>query len=197
NAIKFTEAGEVVVSVSATATEGNTALRFAVRDTGIGIAPEHVGTVFKEFTQADATMTRRYGGTGLGLAISQRLVRLMGGEIEVQSEVGTGSEFSFTLALPPETAPMSRRLTAIAALGGRRVLVVDDNQTNRRILHEMLATEGIKVDEVATAVEGLEALRHAERKRAPYHLAILDVQMPDMDGFQMASVVRGELALAS
>ena len=197
NAIKFTEQGEVVVSVTtALAADDHVELRFAVRDTGIGIAPEHVGTVFKEFTQADATMTRRYGGTGLGLAISQRLVRLMGGEIEVQSEVGKGSEFSFTLAFPAETAPMSR-LTAIAALGGRRVLVVDDNQTNRRILHEMLAGEGIKVDDVATAAEGLEALRRAERKRAPYHLAILDVQMPDMDGFQMASVVRGERALAS
>ena len=197
NAIKFTEQGEVVVSVTtALAADDHVELRFAVRDTGIGIAPEHVGTVFKEFTQADATMTRRYGGTGLGLAISQRLVRLMGGEIEVQSEVGTGSEFSFTLAFLAETAPMSR-LTAIAALGGRRVLVVDDNQTNRRILHEMLAGEGIKVDDVATAAEGLEALRRAERKRAPYHLAILDVQMPDMDGFQMASVVRGEPTLAS
>src|SRR5438105_1031550 len=197
NAIKFTEQGEIVVSVTtALAADDHVELRFAVRDTGIGIAPEHVGTVFKEFTQADATMTRRYGGTGLGLAISQRLVRLMGGEIEVQSEVGTGSEFSFTLAFPAETAPMSR-LTAIAALGGRRVLVVDDNQTNRRILHEMLAAEGIKVDDVATAAEGLDALRRAERKRAPYHLAILDVQMPDMDGFQMASVVRGEPTLAS
>jgi len=197
NAIKFTEQGEVVVSVTtALAADDHVELRFAVRDTGIGIAPEHVGTVFKEFTQADATMTRRYGGTGLGLAISQRLVRLMGGEIELQSEVGKGSEFSFTLAFLAETAPMSR-LTAIAALGGRRVLVVDDNQTNRRILHEMLAAEGMKVDEVATAAEGLEALRRAERKRAPYHLAILDVQMPDMDGFQMASVVRGERALAS
>ncbi len=197
NAIKFTEQGEVVVSVTtALAADDHVELRFAVRDTGIGIAPEHVGTVFKEFTQADATMTRRYGGTGLGLAISQRLVRLMGGEIELQSEVGKGSEFSFTLAFLAETAPMSR-LTAIAALGGRRVLVVDDNQTNRRILHEMLAAEGMKVDEVATAAEGLEALRRAERKRAPYHLAILDVQMPDMDGFQMASVVRAERALAS
>src|SRR5438045_9633116 len=88
NAIKFTEAGEVVVSVSATATEGNTALRFAVRDTGIGIAPEHVGSVFREFTQADSTMTCRYGGTGLGLAISQRLLTLMGGKITVTSEVG-------------------------------------------------------------------------------------------------------------
>src|SRR5256714_4999791 len=197
NAIKFTEQGEIVVSVTtALAADDHVELRFAVRDTGIGIAPEHVGTVFKEFTQADATMTRRYGGTGLGLAISQRLVRLMGGEIEVQSEVGTGSEFSFTLAFPAETASMSR-MTAIAALGGRRVLVVDDNQTNRRILHEMLAGEGIKVDDVATAAEGLEALRRAERKRAPYHLAIVAVQMPDMDGFQMASVVRAERALAS
>jgi len=189
NAIKFTDQGEVVISVSAAATDGTARLTFAVRDTGIGIAAEHIASVFKEFTQADSTMTRRYGGTGLGLAISQRLVRLMGGELGVKSDVGRGSEFSFALTLPVETAPASRA-TALAALGGRRMLIVDDNQTNRRILREMLAAEGINVDEASTAADGLEALR-----RTRYDLAILDVQMPDMHGFQLATAVRAEKKL--
>ena len=195
NAIKFTEQGEIVISVSVAAMDGGVELRFAIRDTGIGIAPEHVESIFKEFTQADSTMTRRYGGTGLGLAISQRLVRLMGGELAVTSEVGRGSEFTFTLSLPVEPASPIRT-TALAALGGRRMLIVDDNQTNRRILREMLGAEGIKVDEASTAAEGLTAMRSATSKRAPYDLAILDVQMPDMDGFQLATAVRGERALA-
>src|SRR5438552_2885460 len=190
NAIKFTEQGEVVVSVSAAASDGSTTLRFAVRDTGIGIASEHIGTVFKEFTQADSTMTRRYGGTGLGLAISQRLVRLMGGAITVRSELGRGSEFSFAVTLPVEGASPTRGI-GLAALGGRRMLIVDDNQTNRRILREMLAAEGINVDEASTAAEGLAALR-----RVRYDIAILDVQMPDMDGFQLATAVRGEKKIA-
>ena len=190
NAIKFTEQGEVVVSVGAAQTDGNVTLSFVVRDTGIGIAPEHIGSVFKEFTQADSTMTRRYGGTGLGLAISQRLVRLMGGELGVKSKLGRGSEFAFSVTLPVEsTAPT--RSTALAALGGRRMLIVDDNQTNRRILREMLAAEGIKVDEASTAAEGLAGLR-----RVRYDLAILDVQMPDMDGFQLATAVRGDKKIA-
>src|SRR5438034_7595918 len=121
NAIKFTEQGEIVISVNAAATDGTAKVTFAVRDTGIGIAAEHVASVFKEFTQADSTMTRRYGGTGLGLAISQRLVRLMGGELSVKSEVGRGSEFSFSLALPVGTAPPTR-VVGLAALGGRRML---------------------------------------------------------------------------
>jgi signal transduction histidine kinase/DNA-binding response OmpR family regulator len=186
NAIKFTEQGEVVISVGAAATDGTAKLTFAVRDTGIGIAAEHIASVFKEFTQADSTMTRRYGGTGLGLAISQRLVRLMGGELAVTSEVGRGSEFSFSLTLPVEHTPPPR-VTGLAALGGRRMLIVDDNQTNRRILREMLAAEGINVDEVSTAAAGLEQLR-----RVRYDLAILDVQMPDMDGFQLATTVRAD-----
>src|SRR5436309_4073901 len=186
NAIKFTEQGEVVVSVDVAATDGTAKVTFAVRDTGIGIAAEHTTSVFKEFTQADSTMTRRYGGTGLGLAISQRLVRLMGGELSVKSEVGRGSEFSFSLALPVGTAPPTR-VVGLAALGGRRMLIVDDNQTNRRILREMLAAEGINVDEASTAADGLEALR-----RVRYDLAILDVQMPDMDGFQLATAVRAD-----
>ena len=190
NAIKFTEQGEVVVSVSAVANNGTVTLTFAVRDTGIGIAPDHIGSVFKEFTQADSTMTRRYGGTGLGLAISQRLVRLMGGQLAVKSDVGRGSEFSFAVTLPVESGSPTRS-TGLAALGGRRMLIVDDNQTNRRILREMLAAEGIKVDEASTAADGLAALR-----RVPYDIAILDVQMPDMDGFQLATAVRAEKKIA-
>src|SRR5438876_485337 len=190
NAIKFTEQGEVVVSVSAAATNGSTTLRFAVRDTGIGIAPEHIGSVFREFTQADSTTTRRYGGTGVGLAISQRLVQLMGGNLTVNSELGRGSEFAFAVTLPVEGASPTRGI-GLAALGGRRMLIVDDNQTNRRILREMLAAEGINVDEASTAAEGLAALR-----RVRYDIAILDVQMPDMDGFQLATAVRGEKKIA-
>ncbi len=186
NAIKFTERGEVVVSVGAGQTDGNVTLSFVVRDTGIGIAPEHTASVFKEFTQADSTMTRRYGGTGLGLAISQRLVKLMGGELGVTSELGRGSAFSFSLTLPVESTSPART-TGLAALGGRRMLIVDDNQTNRRILREMLGAEGIKVEEASTAAEGLESLR-----RVRYDLAILDVQMPDMDGFQLATAVRAD-----
>ena len=195
NAIKFTDQGEVVVSVTtALAADDVVHLRFAIRDTGIGIAPEQIGAVFREFTQADSTTTRRYGGTGLGLAISQRLVRLMGGEITVTSEVGRGSEFSFTLAFAADV-PASRA-AGLATLGGRRMLIVDDNQTNRRILREMLGGEGIKVEEATTAGEGLAAMRHAATKRAPYDLAILDVQMPDMDGFQLATAVRADRGLA-
>jgi two-component system sensor histidine kinase/response regulator len=195
NAIKFTEQGEIVVAVTATpAGDGRARVRFAVRDTGIGIAPEHRATIFGEFAQADSTMTRRYGGTGLGLAISQRLVRLMGGELAVASEVGRGSEFSFSLEFPAEPdvgVPTVER----APLGGRRMLVVDDNQTNRRILREMLAAEGVLVHEAGSAQEGLAALRRAAGQKAAYDAAILDVQMPDMDGFQLAATVRGDRSL--
>src|SRR6184192_2987673 len=126
NAIKFTEQGEVDVSASVIARDGGeAAVQFRVRDTGIGISAEQRGTIFQEFTQADASMTRRYGGTGLGLAISQRLVALMGGELAVTSEVGRGSEFSFALTLPLEAAQAAARATV--SLGGRRLLVVDDN----------------------------------------------------------------------
>ena len=193
NAIKFTDAGEVVVSVRSERRDGTARLRFGVRDTGIGIAPEHIGTIFKEFTQADSTMTRRYGGTGLGLAISKRLVQLMGGELAVASEPNKGSEFSFTLAFPVEAE--SSRSSGAAVLGGRRMLIVDDHQTNRRILREMLAAEGVKVDEVSSASEGLDTIRHAVQRKTPYDLAILDTQLPDMDGFALAAAVRQDKAI--
>jgi len=194
NAIKFTEQGEVDVSAGVTQRDGDgAAVQFRVRDTGIGIPEEQLGTIFQEFTQADASMTRRYGGTGLGLAISRRLVALMGGELAVTSEVGSGSEFSFTLRLPLEAAQAAARATV--SLGGRRLLVVDDNETNRRIVRDMLGAEGMAVHEAPRADAGLEALRRAARARTPYDLAILDAQMPDQDGFELATTIRADRAL--
>jgi len=194
NAIKFTEEGEVDVSASVTQRDSDeAALEFRVRDTGIGIPEEQLSTIFQEFTQADASMTRRYGGTGLGLAISRRLVALMGGQLAVTSTVGSGSEFSFTLRLPLEAAQAVARATV--PLGGRRLLVVDDNETNRRIVRDMLGAEGMAVHEAPRADAGLEALRRAARAGTPYDLAILDAQMPDRDGFELATAVRADRAL--
>jgi PAS domain S-box-containing protein len=198
NAIKFTEEGEVVVSaVPAGVEDGRTRIRFGVRDTGIGIPPEQLATVFQEFTQADASMTRRYGGTGLGLAIATRLVALMGGELKVTSEVGRGSEFSFTVPFLLDTAPPSSPAARKpVTLTRQRVLVVDDNQTNRRILRDTLAAEGMAVDEAAGAEAGLDALRRAAASGAPVHLAIIDAQMPDRDGFELAASVQADPQLS-
>src|SRR5438445_116987 len=199
NAIKFTERGEVDVSASAVRRDRDQAtVQFRVRDTGIGISEQQLATIFQEFTQADASMTRRYGGTGLGLAISRRLVAMMGGELTVTSEVGRGSEFGFTLAFPVEAAaPQARAGGATTSLGGRRLLVVDDNETNRRILRDMLGAEGIAVHEAARADAGLAALRRGAQAGAPYDLAILDAQMPASDGFELAAAVRADRELAA
>jgi two-component system sensor histidine kinase/response regulator len=198
NAIKFTEQGEVDVSAAVVAYHGDrTAVRFRVRDTGIGIAAEQQAAIFQEFTQADTSMTRRYGGTGLGLAISRKLVTLMGGQLSVTSEVGRGSEFSFTLRLPVETSAGATTPGRAASLGGRRLLVVDDNETNRRILRDMLGAEGVAVHEAARADAGLAALSRAAAVGTPFDLAILDAQMPDRDGFELAAAVRADRALAA
>lgn len=197
NAVKFTEQGEVVVSVAVTGRRNGTALvRFAVRDTGIGIPPEHLATIFQEFTQADASHTRRYGGTGLGLAISRRLVELMGGEISVQSEVGQGSEFTFALPLAVEHE-MDSRVPPHARLNGARVLVVDDHPTSRRVLREMLAEVGTRVEEAGDAETALEQVRRAHQAGAPYHLAVIDAYMPGQDGFGLARTIRAEPLLAA
>ena len=197
NAIKFTEQGEVDVSASIIQRDGDrAAVQFRVRDTGIGISQEQLGTIFQEFTQADASMTRRYGGTGLGLAISRRLVALMAGELAVTSEVGRGSEFSFALTFPLEAGAQATARAAVS-LGGRRLLVVDDNETNRRIVRDMLGAEGMAVHEASRADAGLEALRRAARARTPYDLAILDAQMPDQDGFELATAIRADRALTA
>jgi two-component system sensor histidine kinase/response regulator len=197
NAIKFTEQGEVDVSAGVVRRrDDGTSVQFRVRDTGIGIAEEQLATIFQEFTQADASTTRRYGGTGLGLAISRRLVALMGGELTVTSEAGRGSEFSFTLPFQLETPAGPAVPGRPASLGGRRLLVVDDNETNRRILRDMLGAEGVAVHEASRADAGLEALRRAARAGAPYDLAVLDAQMPDQDGFELATAIRADVDLA-
>src|SRR5438132_1654814 len=197
NAIKFTEEGEVDVSATVAGHHGDrTSVRFRVRDTGIGISEPQRATIFDEFTQADASMTRRYGGTGLGLAISRRLVALMDGQLTVTSEVGRGSEFEFTLPFAVETAAGTAAPARRVSLGGRRLLVVDDNETNRRILRDMLGAEGVAVHEAHRADAGLEALRRAATAETPFDLAILDAQMPDQDGFQLATAIRADSQLA-
>jgi len=194
NAIKFTGRGEVVVSVEReSAADGEVVLRFAVADTGIGIAPEKRATIFAPFEQADGSTTRKYGGTGLGLAISSKLVAMMGGEIGVDGEVGRGSTFRFTarfgLGAPSPRAALPGDSSPIADL---RVLVVDDNHTNRRILEEILHTWAAIPTTTEDAVSALAALRAASRAGRPFEVALIDGMMPGMDGFDLAEAIRLE-----
>jgi PAS domain S-box-containing protein len=192
NAVKFTERGEVVLSVSSSRAEGASELyelTFAVRDTGIGIPTDRIGRLFQSFSQVDASTTRRYGGTGLGLAISQRLTELMGGRITVKSEVGVGSEFRFAIRAAPAAAPVPTRrdLTGVQpSLRGKRVLAVDDNATNRRILASNLEAWGMHVRVTDSPREALGWVRAGER----FDLGILDMHMPEMDGVALARAIR-------
>jgi CheY-like chemotaxis protein len=192
NAIKFTTQGEVVLSaITESAPSGQCRVRFVVRDTGIGIKPDQLTSIFEEFTQADASMTRKYGGTGLGLAISKRIVGLMGSELQVASEFGKGSEFSFTLTMPVEESQPATVSIGSAHLAGRRILIVDDNATNRRIVRDMLTAAGVTGDEAAGAETGVAAMRQArDVENQPYALAVIDAQMPGKDGFELAQDVR-------
>ncbi|MBI5849670.1 MAG: response regulator [Planctomycetes bacterium] len=183
NAVKFTAEGEVVVTVDcAPRSEGEVDVAFHVRDTGIGIPADRQDRLFRSFSQVDASTTRRFGGTGLGLAISKRLVELMGGAMSVRSEEGRGSTFTFTIAagvpaegsLPPRHAPRM--------LAGRRALIVDDNETNRKFLAMLAATWGVHTRLAADATEALSWLDGGET----FDFAILDMQMPEMDGATLA-----------
>ena len=198
NAVKFTAEGEVVLDVSVeSALPDRVNLHFAVSDTGIGIPAEKQGAIFQAFTQADTSTTRRYGGTGLGLAIALRLVELMGGRIWVESTVGQGSTFHFVAVfgrtVPTTVAP--REAPRLVALDGLRVLVVDDNATNRRILHEMLVSWHMLPTTLARADLAFETLRTAAHGPEPFHVLVSDCQMPDVDGFTLARRIKRDQQL--
>ncbi len=185
NAVKFTAKGEVLLELSMTEVDNETVMaHFQVVDTGIGIAPANQPAMFESFSQADAGTTRRYGGTGLGLAISRQLVELMGGEIGVRSQLGEGSTFWFTIPLrrgEPLVATAPR-----AALTERHMLVVDDNATNRAILIRFLRSWGIRSEAVEGGARALEVLATAAELGDPFDAVILDLNMPEMDGIDLA-----------
>ncbi len=187
NAVKFTKAGEVVLVVSAgpLQAQGERELRFTVRDTGIGIPQDRMDRLFQSFSQVDSSTTRRYGGTGLGLAISRQLVELMGGRISVESKVGVGSTFSFTVRVQ-DVRPVAERDTSSAWMENRRVLIVDDNATNRRILEVQLAGWGATTLSHASAEEALLQCGPS----SSFDVALLDFHMPGMDGLQLARRLR-------
>ena len=206
NAIKFTETGEVLVSVNARCIEAKASssdgeengraadkavyeLHFSVSDTGIGIPKERVGQLFQSFSQVDASTTRKYGGTGLGLAISKQLSEMMGGRMWVESELGQGSTFHFTIqaeAASPHTQLYTYR-EQLEVMVGKRMLIVDDNKTNRLILESQLQSWAIKSQSAASGKEALAAL---EGQALPFDLGILDMHMPEMDGLDLAKNIR-------
>jgi PAS domain S-box-containing protein len=199
NAIKFTERGEVVLRTEVRSrTEQQVCLRFAVSDTGIGIAPEQQRKLFQAFSQADTSTTRKYGGTGLGLAISARLVQMMGGEIWLESEIGRGSTFHFTVPFGLSGRPAARPVGGDPAqVHGLPVLVVDDNATNRRILQEMLINWGMRPTVAEGGQQALTALERARAVGEPFALVLLDAVMPEMDGFTLAERIGREARSAA
>lgn len=188
NAIKFTAQGEVKLSVERVEdVAGKVNLHFSVRDTGIGIAPDQRAKLFTAFTQADTSMTRKYGGTGLGLAISQRLIKLMGGEILLDSALGEGSHFHFSISLP-KVADL-RNYQLVEGFENIRILVVDDNQTNREILEYWLSSWGSKPVMAESAPQALSLLQQAALVGKPFQLLLTDWMMPDMDGGELIEAI--------
>ncbi|MEY2690059.1 MAG: hypothetical protein RL375_4259 [Pseudomonadota bacterium] len=189
NAVKFTPQGEVLVTAdSEPLGDERYRLRLAVKDSGIGIAAEHLPRLFQSFTQVDPSTTRKYGGTGLGLAISKRLAELMGGSLSVESVPGHGSLFQVTLEVSAtaQAAPAEFMQRNAPALAGKRLLIVDDNLTNRRILTKLALLWGMVPSTLPSALEALDRVRHGE----PYDIAVLDVSMPDIDGPMLAAEIR-------
>ena len=194
NAIKFTPGGNVVVTVTCERQIEHWALmRVSVTDTGIGIPKKKIGSLFEQFSQVDGSTTRNYGGTGLGLAISKRLVNLMGGTIGVTSQPGEGSTFWFTLSLLLDSQPHVMPVP-VDELRGARVLIVDDNEVNRRVLHEQVLGWGMRDGSCASGEEALRALQAARLEGDPYPIAIVDYQMPGMDGGTLAAIIKDDPA---
>lgn len=199
NAIKFTEKGEVVVRASTTRLDdGRAALTIAVTDTGIGISPEDQKKLFRSFTQTDGSTTRKYSGAGLGLAISKELVSLMGGVLDCESEPGKGSTFFFSmnLAIGPPVG-LDRVPPNLARFQGLRLLIVDDNATNREILKRQAASWGMDYDSARGGVEGLQKLAGAVQEGKPFDMVILDMDMPGMDGLEVAQRIQADPSLVT
>jgi two-component system, sensor histidine kinase and response regulator len=198
NALKFTEQGEVIVHVAREAENQHGALiRFTVTDTGIGISPEAFPQLFQAFTQADGSTTRRFGGTGLGLAISKQLVELLGGEIDVKSTPGQGSSFTFTAWLEKQAKVVEDGAWQQADLSGLRVLVVDDHAITRRVLMTQTDSWNMVSCEAASGLQALDWLRTSAAQGRPFDIALLNLHLPDMDGFDLARAIKSEPALAA
>ena len=196
NAVKFTLEGEVVVGVDLLDEDDqHQGMRFWVRDTGVGIKPEAIARLFAPFSQADASTTRRFGGTGLGLVICRRLVDMMHGRVDVQSQLGHGSTFAFELRLPKGNPANARSRAEEVDLSAHSVLIVDDNETNRQLMVMQLAPTRIGIDVASNAISAIEALRHAARHGRPFSMAILDMAMPGIDGMQLALAIRHDPAI--
>jgi signal transduction histidine kinase/DNA-binding response OmpR family regulator len=197
NAVKFTDRGEVSIRVEK-AEERNSLLhlRFIVRDTGIGIPPDRLDHIFSSFSQVDASTTRKYGGTGLGLAISKQLAELMGGTVGVESTVGKGSTFWFTVALEKSNIEGVKEKPLPEDIRGKRILVIDDTETNRIVLREQLLSWGCRVLEAASGPEALDRLVEAIRSNDPASIAIVDMAMPGMDGEELGRRIKTDPILA-
>jgi signal transduction histidine kinase/DNA-binding response OmpR family regulator len=196
NAVKFTEEGEILIRVTLDKeTDTQATVRFAVKDTGIGIPRNRLYRLFKSFSQADASTTRKYGGTGLGLAISKRLCEMMGGEIGVESQQGQGSTFWFTAALEKQPQRQEALQVLPADILGKRILLVDDNGTNREVLSAYLGSWDCQCRTASSAKEALRVLREAVKTGKPFHLVILDHMMPEMDGEALGRAIKKDAAL--
>ncbi|OKH25436.1 PAS domain S-box protein [Chroogloeocystis siderophila] len=196
NAIKFTSNGEVVVSAELQSETSTTArIRFTVADTGIGISLEDQHNLFSPFTQVDASTTRKYGGTGLGLAICRQLVTLMGGEIGVESQVGLGSKFWFEIPFTKQI-DLIQPIQGLQDLPNLRLLVVDDNATNRKVIYHQATRWGMHVDEAENAVVAINTLLHASQQNTPYDFALIDMQMPEINGLILGVQIKANPKLA-
>ena len=197
NAIKFTAEGEVVLDVSKKSrSEESVTLEFQVRDSGIGIAEDKLDTVFNDFEQADSSTTRQYGGTGLGLSISRQLIELMDGTIQLKSKLGQGSTFIFDATMQVEEADAQHRAMRINALAGTRALIVDDNDTNRRILCDMLSGWGMQPSSIKTPAEAIAKLKESQQAGEPLPLVVTDFQMPRVNGLDFVQLIRDEPEIA-
>jgi signal transduction histidine kinase/ActR/RegA family two-component response regulator len=198
NAIKFTEGGEVVLRVEQQVESmGRVGMKFEVRDTGIGISREAQARLFQAFTQADSSTTRRYGGTGLGLAISKQLVTMMDGHIGVESEPGKGSTFWFTAQFEKPAGTQAPQNGEVDGWSNLRVLVVDDNATSRQILRHQIFNWKLQKGSAASGYEALRVLREAAAANRAYDIALLDVEMPEMDGLTLARAIKADATIAS